>query len=537
MHSERRKNPWRVGLQVKVAFVLTLTILGVTAAGEWFYYATASGLLRSSDRRHAEQLTRALGVAAQHDLRNGRTTSLQRLASDSLRNSRIRFVAVLDDQGLPLATACGNRDPDRWDELVELPVSVSLARQVGDDFLLLAQPVVMHDVLWYGERLVGAVRVVVDTRETTARLARVRRRMGIAAGVIALCGLPMGYLLVWHLVVKPIRTLVAASGRLGRGEFHCRTGIRRSDEIGRLSRAFDTMADDLAAMRDELLLANQELEAKVQERTRELHVANGRLRSEMAEKEEFLRAVSHDLNAPLRNIAGMATLVMMKWRDELPEDVVARLQRIQANVDAETELIGELLELSRIRTRPQRREDVDFGALVAEVADTFDYELRSRDIAFTADEGMPVLHVERTRLRKVFQNLVDNAIKYMHREHGGRIHIGYRLADGLHEFHVADNGPGIPPDEQEKVFCVFRRASAAASGAAGGKGVGLAMVRSVVSNYDGRAWVESAEGEGSAFFVALGVENTNPADGDTPEEADAGRGTDADTQEHTVAFR
>src|SRR5205807_8220870 len=105
-------------------------------------------------------------------------------------------------------------------------------------------------------------------------------------------------------------------------------------------------------------LSNQGLEGKVNQRTVQLEAANARLSSEIAEKEDFLRAVSHDLNAPLRNIAGMATMLLLKHRASFDEDVVHRLERIQKNVQVETDLISELLELSRIKTRRQKVETV-----------------------------------------------------------------------------------------------------------------------------------------------------------------------------------
>ena len=84
----------------------------------------------------------------------------------------------------------------------------------------------------------------------------------------------------------------------------------------------------------------------------------------MVEKEEFLRVVSHDLSAPLRNIAGMASTLLSRHREQLPPDAVSRLGRIQANIDSEMGLIGELLEFSRLKTRLERRESVDMAALL-----------------------------------------------------------------------------------------------------------------------------------------------------------------------------
>jgi signal transduction histidine kinase len=186
-------------------------------------------------------------------------------------------------------------------------------------------------------------------------------------------------------------------------------------------------------------------------------------------------------------------------------------------------MIGELLELSRIRSRPQRRQVVDLGALLSGLEETFEYELRNRGIHMDVAGPMPALYVEPIRIRQAFQNLIDNAIKYMPVREGGWIRVGYRLTGRLHEFYVADNGPGIPADQLERVFCIFRRAESAATAGVPGKGVGLAVVRSVVSIYDGRAWVESELGRGSTFYVALGVDNTKP-----PAEEEAPAGEDSE---------
>src|SRR6185369_5713442 len=107
-----------------------------------------------------------------------------------------------------------------------------------------------------------------------------------------------------------------------------------------------------------------------------------RLSSEIAEKEDFLRAVSHDLNAPLRNISGMATMLLMKNRERFDEDIIHRLERIQKNVEVETDLIAELLELSRIKTRRLKMEEVAVEPLVLQVRDLFEDDLKSGGIEF-----------------------------------------------------------------------------------------------------------------------------------------------------------
>jgi len=328
------------------------------------------------------------------------------------------------------------------------------------------------------------------------------------------------------VLVQPVRRLASATGRLAGGDYSARANMTRSDEIGELASAFDAMAEEVSSAHAALLRANEELEAQVRRRTAELQRANRRLRDEAAEKEDFLRAVSHDLNAPLRNISGLTEVVLRRWADALPVEATDRLDRVRANVELAADMLDDLLELSRVRTRPQRREATDMGELIREVGDAFRFALSARGIHLEIHEAMPTLWVERRRLRQVFQNLIDNAIKYMHREQDGRIEVGYHGRDGMHVFHVADNGPGIPAEQKEKVFCVFRRAPSPVTARVEGKGVGLTLVKAVASNYEGEAWVESTEGEGATFYLALSAEATTRAAAERRQREPADRQTE-----------
>ena len=117
----------------------------------------------------------------------------------------------------------------------------------------------------------------------------------------------------------------------------------------------------------------------------------------------------------------------------------------------------------------------------------------------------------------------------MDRPSGGRVEVSYAMKGDQHVFCVADNGPGISQDQHKKVFCVFRRVEGPVTSKISGKGVGLALVKSIAANYDGQAWVESTPGQGSNFFISLSQANT--ADSHEPAgEADV----DVETVAHTA---
>jgi signal transduction histidine kinase len=269
-----------------------------------------------------------------------------------------------------------------------------------------------------------------------------------------------------------------------------------NEQLGQANRKLATANTHLAE-------ANRGLEAKVQQRTVELETANGCLRQEIAEKEDFLRAVSHDLNAPLRNISGMASMLLMKHKARFDEDIIHRIERIKTNVELETDLISELLELSRIKTRRQKMEAVELAALLDEMRGLFEQDLSSRDIELAIETPMPILLCERSRMRQIFQNLIDNAIKYMGDGARKRITVGCELRPGEAEFYVGDSGQGIAPEDIEKVFFVFRRGKAASVQNIPGKGVGLASVKSIIQTYGGRIWVQSKLGDGTIFHFTI----------------------------------
>lgn len=505
----------RTSLQLKAALVLTFIVVGVTLFSAWLYYVQVHTWLEHRDREEAHRLAAALATAARAELARDQHQALDALLEDMMDSGQIAFLALVDENGQVVARATHPQWRAAWLGLLNLPPSVSRSEMAGTMAVTCAVPVVSDGRHGPVGTLLGGGRVVLDRRDSVNQLRAIYRRLGLIAAAVVALALPLAYLLVWRLVVQPVHRLAKAARRIGEGDFSVRSDVQRDDEIGELGGTFDQMAAEVEHMQAELLRINDSLEHTVQERTAELHQANERLSEEVREKQEFLRAVSHDLNAPIRNIAGLTQMLQRKHAKDLPEDVTARLGRIGSNAEVCGELLDELLELSRIRTRPQKRQWVDFNALLAELAGAFEYDLKTRQIALLVQPEMPVLWVERQRLRQVFQNLIDNSIKYMHRSEGGEIRISCRRMGKSVEFCVADNGPGIPPGDLERVFTVFQRVESPEAARIAGKGVGLAVVRNVAANYQGRAWAESGPDGGARFYFLL-AETRQPKPAEEP---------------------
>lgn len=430
---------------------------------------------------------------------------------------RLAFIQVLDGQGRTLFDHTA--DDHAWTafELWRTENGAAAWREMGVAIFPAASRdlVVWQLPIWNRPRNVSATAEMPRQLEGTLILAMRDPRMARAASMmvgwqLAAAGgacvlmLPVLFLAVRRWV-KPLRELVVAASMLGAGERPTEVSITTDDEVGQLAAAFNKMTRKLFAARLRLQRANQFLEQQVDRRTAELRRAKRRLEAEIRDKNEFIRAVSHDLGAPVRNIDGMANMLLRKYRDALEEDVLTKLERISANAKAQSELIADLLELSHLRQRPGRRERVDVGQVVRQLRDQLAFDLEKRGITLEIADDLPTITAERNRIRQVFQNLLDNAIKYMGDRPVKRIRVwGQRVEEG-YRFTVSDTGPGIAEQDREKVFQVFTRGRTASQGVPG-RGVGLAGVKTIVESYGGRVWVESEPGQGSDFHFVLGVE-------------------------------
>lgn len=218
-------------------------------------------------------------------------------------------------------------------------------------------------------------------------------------------------------------------------------------------------------------------------------------------KDDFVHTVSHDLRSPLTALLGYAELI--DRIGPLNDQQRDFLHRIQSSVQHITTLVNDLLDLGRLEAGfDTRRESVQFGSVLKHTLETFDNQARARKIEISSRiaPDLPAVRANPIRIRQMLDNLVGNAVKYT--QDGGRVAVNALGQDDQIILQVTDNGPGIPPGEQNRIFEKFFRASNVPDRVPG-TGLGLAIVKSIVESYHGRIWVESALGRGTSFFVVL----------------------------------
>jgi signal transduction histidine kinase len=291
---------------------------------------------------------------------------------------------------------------------------------------------------------------------------------------------------VKSLVMVPIRT-ESPIGAIG--NYWAVPRMPAREEVELLQALANTTA---VAMENVKVLS--ELEQRVRERTAQLEAANKELDS-------FSSAVAHDLASPLRSIRSFSGLLEEVYAAQLPDEAKQWLGTIGAAGTRMSELIDDLLRLSRVSAAPIQRTRVRLDDLAAEICSGLSKANPNRNVSISIASGIEA-EGDPGMLRVALENLLSNAWKYTSKIVQARVEVGIASTpSGTRAFFVRDNGAGFEMQHAGRLFQPFQRLHAAKDFP--GTGVGLATVRRIVHRHGGRIWAESAPGKGAAFYFTL----------------------------------
>jgi light-regulated signal transduction histidine kinase (bacteriophytochrome) len=287
---------------------------------------------------------------------------------------------------------------------------------------------------------------------------------------------------------------------------------------------------------DDQKRAEVDLEERVKQRTTELQRAVADLYTEVSERdratellrqttaelersnrelEQFAYLASHDLQEPLRKIQAFGDRLSLKHSEQLPEQAIEYLRRMQGSAARMRKLIDDLLAYSRVATRPQPPTEVDLNAIVQEVI--CDLEVAIAGTGATIDVGpLPTIRADAAQMQQLMLNLLTNALKFHKPSESPVVTIRAATLERMPELppeaparmavriDVADNGIGFDEAYRERIFQIFQRLHG--RGSYEGTGIGLAIVRKIVERHGGTVTAESTPGVGSTFRVVLPME-------------------------------
>jgi len=286
------------------------------------------------------------------------------------------------------------------------------------------------------------------------------------------------------------------------------TYTHADDDRRLLERSLELSSKEFAEINKRLRSENEIIEQEVRYRTEELTKANAELKELDTRKSEFLSIAAHQLRTPLSGLKWALNMLIRGEIGPISDEQKVLLMKSYEGNERLIELVNDMLQANRIErgvlplttTRTQLLDLVDNvlyevlpSALKANVSIRFDRR----------DETLPPLMVDPERMRAVFQNLLENAVRYS--QPGGEVLISAsRMGNGV-QFTITDHGIGIPADEQSRIFSRFFRARNAKKMDPNGTGLGLYIVKNIIDMHSGKIWLESNENKGTTFYFSLGV--------------------------------
>jgi signal transduction histidine kinase len=451
-------------LALLVSGLLLAAIVGLSA----LYYWSEQKLIRQQAEAHQEELLQNLVLIAQDAYFSTDDILLATYTHRLLKwNPELISASVVDPQGRIKA----HSEPHNIGKT--------------SDGVTPSSALVLSQSVKFGRRYLGTASVMFSQKlldaALEARLVELQKRVASFAMSVLFLGL-VGSLIMALSLTRPIKRLALAHEQIGRGRWNIDLGILeyRKDEIGFLSRSCLAMAGQLAQL-DQL-------------------------------KDDFVAAVSHEFRSPLAAIESyLNRMDVMRKRGDPPDTWLAHLEPISQSCQRLERYVDDLLDVAYYETGKLSldRRTTDLSQLAQEVVSFYEPKLREKrlTVSVNASPSLPKLLIDPERIRQVFNNLITNAMKFT--PEGGRIEIHLESVDSGKNVCVTvqDNGIGIAPKDQDRIFNKFEQVKTARAQVKGakGSGLGLAISRALVELHSGTIGVNSEPGTGSAFYFKLPV--------------------------------
>jgi len=375
------------------------------------------------------------------------------------------------------------------------------------------------------QRVLGVLDLEMSTASLDSAMQAAKRHLlwatlGLAAILIAVMGV-----FVRRVLQRPIAEIFAGTRRVAEGDLDTCIQIHGRDELAELGEAFNQMAHDLKAARQELFQWSQRLEAKVREKTEELQLAQREVlhMERMVSLGKLSATVAHEINNPLSGMLAYAQLTRRELQEQpLDKDVCEQLTQNLRLIESECSRCGAIVQnlLLFARRSGAAKTAVDLNEVVQQSLMVVRHHLEVKDVFLHCEllEGDPEIVADAGQLRQALVALLVNAVEAIQGPGGGRgvVTVALRGDAAEVEIEISDTGVGIPPDIRPHIFEPFFSTKEATTGV----GLGLAVVYGIVQRHGGRIDVDSTPGQGTTFRLHL-PRQAPPDDAETAHEPEA----------------
>jgi signal transduction histidine kinase len=469
----------RESLNIKI-LILTISLFVICSLmyGISFSYRSKAALMEEFTTR-GNSLIKNLALNAELEILIENIEALESLAKNLLQEKDVQNVKIMDENQKTLVDV-SKQDTlsDEYKETMSITVARESDKNISDRFTLYLgeKETTRSDK---GEQIIGYIEVVFSKRGIITTISKMRRDMFLSALVATIIGC-MVALYFSISIVKPVRRLAQATTRIAKGDWETRLPIDTLDEVGQLTDSFNKMSASLIDKRKELEKTYKELAKK----------------ERMAEIGNFSMMIAHELKNPLGIIKGSVDIIakegvkvkVKKTMVEYIQDEVKRLNR----------LVDDFLSFAR--PNPAHKSLVDINQVITKMVNLTPFpEVKEKDVSLKIQlsEDLSEINVDEHQIYQTLLNLFNNAI-HATPQGGEIIFTTEKSASGL-LITVMDNGIGIPDEEKEKVFEPFFTKKER------GTGLGLAVVKKIIDNHQGKIKIADREGGGTVFSIWLSM--------------------------------
>jgi two-component system, NtrC family, sensor kinase len=519
-------------LSTKMIVSLTLIFVLVTGVSNYFNAKTQESQLLDAMILGADQLSKAITSATWHAMLADHRQAAYQIMETIAKNQGINRIRIYNKEGrimfstVPHDTGHVDKDAEACSMChstlqplvkVDVPSRSRTYRAVdGSHNLAMVTPIYnepqcsqagchAHPV---SQTVLGVLDLSFDLTTVDAEVAQAQdRTIMVVVIVVVLCAVFVAWF-TRHFVAAPIRRLIHATSDMSAMHLDKPIEIHSSEELGALAHSFDTMRNNLRSALEENDRFTHSLESQVEERTRQLRIANQKLlqSDRLACLGQLSASVAHEINNPLSGVLNLSMLLQRILKDDgVPPERLKEFRQYLSQVVTETSRVGrivqDLLAFSR-RSKPQRTP-VDINVIISSTVNLLAHKLKLMNIGIELhlDPHLMPVECDSSQIQQVLINLIMNGAEAVQGMSEGKVLVStdHDPTDRLLTLEVRDNGSGIPPENLAKIFDPFFTTK----GEAKGVGLGLAVVYGIIHAHKGDIEVHSIAGRGTTFTVTL----------------------------------
>jgi len=518
--------PFRIGFVAKFVLFTALIIILTSVSLSFFhihrYRAWNYRQLANWGSSIANNLSADSELAVLASDRN----ELNKLARNVLRDEDVVYCRIEDSRGkilaedgsLPVGDVANNRP-------VDSSSFAAMNNSGGDNYYLFKTPVITrkivtgHEDLAFSaeadeastdpetEEVIGEVYLGISTDRLIREIGETRKLIFLFTLIIILLGVTATTILTRYFT-RPIFTLLDVTRKVARGDFSGEITVTSSDEIGTLTRSFNSMIGSLKKYRDRVEEYSQTLEDKVKLQTTDLRRSLKELRSsqeslirseKFAAVGELLTGITHEINNKLAPILGYAELLQLHAMEEESKDM---LKVIEKSALSAKSIIDSLLTFARPKKLKKNYQDIN--QLLKQTIDLLSYKLNASGVKLIIDldPDLPCTMADGNQISQVFLNIINNAQQAMEESPRKELRI-ISWREGENEiFKFTDTGPGVTDEVRKRIFDPFFSTKRPGKGS----GLGMSVSYQIINNHGGEIRVENKEDWGASFTIRLPIE-------------------------------